>query len=99
MDTAEMIDGRNHADLLACPHCGAGMDGVVLGLFWDSCEEAWRCVLCGHRSFERKAQTYAQLYEEALWDKILAVYDEEENVKPEDQGELLPVERYPVPYY
>ncbi len=85
MDTMEIIDARNPADLLACPHCGAGTDGIVLGLFWDSREEAWRCVLCGHRSFEQKRQTAAQLQEETLWDKILATYEREEESPLEDQ--------------
>jgi DNA-directed RNA polymerase subunit RPC12/RpoP len=87
MDTVEMIDVTNPAALLACPHCGAGMDGVVLGLFWDSREDAWRCVLCGHRSFEQKRQTDAQLQEDRLWDKILAIYDRAEESSPEDQGD------------
>jgi len=87
MEIAEIIDAGNAVagNLLACPHCGAGTDKMVLGLFWDSREEAWRCVLCGHRSFERMRQTDAQLQEETLWDKILAVYDREEESPSEDQ--------------
>jgi DNA-directed RNA polymerase subunit RPC12/RpoP len=85
MDTMEINSARKAADLLACPHCGAGTDGIVLGLFWDSREEAWRCVLCGHRSFEQKKLTAAQLQEETLWDKILTTYEVEEEALLEDQ--------------
>jgi hypothetical protein len=42
-------------------------------------------VLCGHRSFERKRQTAAQLQEETLWDKILATCEREEELHSEEQ--------------
>lgn len=37
---------------LVCPHCGAGRDGCTVGLVWDSIEENWRCLICGHREIQ-----------------------------------------------
>jgi DNA-directed RNA polymerase subunit RPC12/RpoP len=59
--------------VLACPHCFAGVEEAVVGLFWESSEKAWRCLYCGHRSFERPRRTVAQLLDDALWDELLIV--------------------------
>ena len=87
MDSAEMVSEINQPDVLACPHCGTGRDGVALGLFWDSYEVAWKCVICGHRSFEHKKRTDSQLREERVWDKLLEAYDREEALPSEDQDD------------
>jgi transposase-like protein len=60
---------------LACPHCGSGRDLKVVGLFWDIDEKSWRCLTCGHRTFERRYKTQAQLQEDAVWDAVLASFE------------------------
>jgi hypothetical protein len=72
MAEREMFGERLKPVTLFCPHCFAGIDGVVLGLIWDSNEDAWRCIHCGHRTFEQKPKTNVELLEEALWDRVLA---------------------------
>ena len=70
-----------------CPHCHAGMDGTGLGLFWDFDEIAWRCIFCGHRSFENKRKTEAEMLEEALWDQILIAFDGRGREQEQNQDE------------
>lgn len=72
---------------LSCPHCRAGEDGNSVGLFWDLNEKAWRCISCGHRSYERKQRTQAQLLEELVWDQVLESMDPLE--KKEEMEEEL----------
>jgi hypothetical protein len=80
--------GINNA--LACPHCGAGHAEATLGLFWDIGEEAWRCIFCGYRSFERKHRTFAQIMEDRLWDKVLGALEEEpEGLSEEAEEEVF----------
>lgn len=75
---------------LACPHCRAGEDGETLGLLWDSGEGAWRCLLCGHRTFDRRHMTYAEYIDDQLWDRIIDLLDEENS----RSGEVEPEEDY-----
>jgi len=35
-----------------CPHCGAGGDGVTVGLYWDYDEHFWQCIICGYRGYD-----------------------------------------------
>jgi hypothetical protein len=79
MSIRETIDESNRSSSLSCPHCNAGMDGVGLGLIWDFGEDAWRCILCGHRTFQKKQKTKAEILEETLWDRILASISLEED--------------------
>lgn len=65
-------------DPLTCPHCGAGKDGITLGLFWDSRERSWRCLICSHRTFERRKRSQAEILEDMMWDRVLAAFDQEE---------------------
>ncbi len=92
------------SSLLTCPHCRAGEDGSILGLFWDTSENSWRCLTCGHRSFEQKKRSYAELLDEMLWDQVLASFEQEkeqehpwdEEVDYEDGlGPLFPI-AYPL---
>lgn len=55
----------------ACPHCGAGHDYAVVGLTWDRDEQAWRCLLCGYRTFPRPRRSLAQMKEERLWERLV----------------------------
>ncbi len=78
---------------LACPHCRAGDDGQTLGLFWDETEGAWRCMLCGHRTFDRRRMSCAEMMGERLWDRIIDLLDREtagsQKIEAEDDGDLL----------
>ena len=88
MATRETIDESKGSITLSCPHCNAGNDGVGLGLIWDFNEDAWRCILCGHRSFQQKQKTKAEILEEYLWDRILASIPPEEDLEnPRDAKE------------
>ena len=58
--------------LLDCPHCHAGNNGLTVGLYWDINEEAWRCFECGHRIYEKKIITQAQLLEDLKWERVFA---------------------------
>ncbi len=69
----------------ACPHCGAGQDTAVVGLTWDCDEQAWRCVLCGHRTFPRPRRSPSQIEAELLWERLVA--DEEQNSDAHDQSD------------
>lgn len=68
---------NNHA--LACPHCGAGADRSTVGLFWDSNEDCFRCVICGYRGHEQKLQpkTQALIASENIWDQLMEAIDKE----------------------
>ncbi len=57
---------------LACPHCRAGSDQTVVGLFWDWDEDSWRCLLCGHRTFPKRRLSEAQIQEDMVWEAIFA---------------------------
>jgi hypothetical protein len=88
----EIIDVHNRTEGLPCPHCQAGRDQGKLGLIWDCSEEAWRCLLCGHRSFLQKKRSETEIAEERLWDQILtSLYPEgsdnsnEEAIEKDDQ--------------
>jgi len=69
---------------LICPHCRAGEDEISLGLFWDLSEKAWRCIACGHRSYERRPKTQAQLLEDLVWDRVL---ESLEPIEPKEEVE------------
>ncbi|HXN07884.1 MAG TPA: hypothetical protein VN944_12575 [Nitrospiria bacterium] len=87
MANQELINNKCKSISSVCPHCHAGIDGAGLGLFWDFDETAWRCIFCGHRSFEQKKKTEAELLEETLWDQILATLDTEEKEQEQNRDE------------
>lgn len=72
-------NGKETDHALTCPHCGAGEDEKTVGLFWDSDERCWRCVICGYREYEHalRQQTQAEIVAESLWDRLLDALDEE----------------------
>ncbi|MCG3113386.1 MAG: hypothetical protein MCM46_16345 [Candidatus Manganitrophus sp. SB1] len=44
-------DSAGRAPLGVCPHCKAGgIDGdhLIVALYWDSSDRAFRCVYCGY---------------------------------------------------
>lgn len=77
-------NGRENNRALACPHCGTGGDEKTVGLYWDSDERCWRCVICGYRGYEHaiKPRAKAEIVAERLWDEILDALDEENKKKP-----------------
>jgi hypothetical protein len=68
---------NNHTP--ACLHCGAGGDEKTVGLYWDTDEHCWRCVICGYRGYEHtiRPRTKAEIIAERLWDEIVDTLDEE----------------------
>jgi transcription elongation factor Elf1 len=68
---------------LACPHCGAGLETVVVGLAWDRDEQSWRCFICGHRTFPQPRRSAAQIREDLLWEQLVESADEEPSQKEE----------------
>ena len=64
-----------------CPHCGAGADGITLGLYWDFDEHCWRCVICGYRGYEDvlRPKSKAEIAAERVWDDVLNFPEKEEN--------------------
>ncbi len=71
--------GNGHA--LACPHCGAGANGMTLGLFWDYYDQCWRCIMCGYREYKhtKRPRTKAEIVAERIWDEVLDAMAEGEN--------------------
>ena len=64
----------------ACPHCGAGADGVTLGLFWYFDEHCWRCIMCGYRGYKHpRPKTRAEIVAERIWDQVLEALERERN--------------------
>lgn len=72
---------KENGHALACPHCGAGEDGVTLGLYWDYDERCWRCIICGYRGYEPvlRPKSKAEIVAERVWDEILDALDNEKN--------------------
>lgn len=62
---------------LACPHCKAGFEHTVLGLFWDRDEASWRCLLCGHRTFDRPRRRRADIIADRLWEQLFPSTDDD----------------------
>lgn len=62
---------------LACPHCRAGFEHTVVGLFWDCDELSWRCLLCGHRSYDRPRRSDAEITTDHLWEQLFPSVDED----------------------
>lgn len=88
MSLVGTMNGTEKLDPLTCPHCNTGIDGMALGLFWDPYEKSWRCITCGHRTFERRKKHHAELLEDMLWDRVLATFEQEEKQNhPGDEGE------------
>lgn len=87
MEPERPIDAIQKMDPLVCPHCGSGQDGTILGLFWEEYEKAWRCIVCGHRTFERRKKSPAELVEDKIWDRILDILDSEEESREHRPGE------------
>ena len=88
-----MIAERNNrvldqCALLDCPHCHAGNNGLTVGLYWDINEEAWRCFECGHRIYEKKIKTQAQLLEDLKWERVFATFENEELTKSENGEDM-----------
>lgn len=77
---------------LACPHCGAGSDRAVVGLFWDRDEGSWRCLLCGHRAFDRPRRSEAQVAADRWWDQVFPPEAEngpqQQEEEPDETGVL-----------
>jgi rubredoxin len=71
--------GNGHS--LTCPHCGAGADGITLGLFWDLHDRCWRCIICGYRQYKNaeRPKTRNEIVAERIWDQILDALDKEDN--------------------
>jgi hypothetical protein len=73
-----------------CPPCGAGSHQEVVGLFWDRDEASWRCLLCGHRAFDRPRRSEAQVAADRWWEQMfppegedgLQQQEEEESDEP-----------------
>jgi len=80
MRKRERVNGKGNGQAPACPHCGAGKDGVTLGLFWDFDEHCWRCIMCGYRGYERvlRVKSKAEIVAERIWDEVLEALDREE---------------------
>jgi len=80
MKEAKRNNGREERAPNECPHCGAGADGVTVGLFWDFGDHCWRCVTCGFRVYEHAARprTQAEIVAEKLWDEVLYALDSED---------------------
>jgi hypothetical protein len=79
---------------LACPHCNAGMDTQVVGLFWDGDETSWRCLVCGCRTFERAPRSRAEIMADEIWEQLLPSSGEDASDRPHD-GEDPEEERPP----
>jgi hypothetical protein len=71
----EICVGITHA--LACPHCRAGFEHTVVGLFWDRDEASWRCLLCGHRTYDRPRRSDAEITTDRLWEQLFPSVDED----------------------
>lgn len=79
-DTRRQIKkGKETDHALVCPHCGAGGDEKTVGLYWESDERCWRCVICGYRGYEHtiRSRTKTETVAESLWDQVLDALDEE----------------------
>lgn len=90
MDARETISspcelGATSSARSACPHCGAGQEYAVVGLTWDHDEQAWRCLLCGHRTFPRPRRSPSQIEADLLWERLVEVADEEGSPAEHDQ--------------
>ncbi len=70
-----------NGDPSPCPHCGAGADGVTVGLYWDLDDHCWRCIICGYRGYEPilRQKSKAEIVKERIWDEILDTLDKEKN--------------------
>lgn len=81
MKEAKRNNGREERAPNECPHCGAGADGVTVGLFWDFGDHCWRCVTCGFRVYGHALQprTQAEIVAERIWDDLLDALDREES--------------------
>ncbi|MBI1823685.1 MAG: hypothetical protein HY200_10995 [Nitrospirae bacterium] len=90
----ETIGTSHHSLSIPCPHCQAGRDRDALGLIWDLAEEAWRCLLCGHRSFLQKEKSDEEKAEEKMWDRILSSMAPEES--SDHSGDDIEEEELPV---
>lgn len=93
MESNQLRGGvAERARSLACPHCSAGVDRTVVGLFWDCEEGAWRCLLCGHRTFERPRRSQAQIAADRIWEQLFPSSDEDGRGQPqgEEEPEALP---------
>jgi rubredoxin len=77
-------NGKCNGQALTCPHCGAGADGVTLGLHWDFDEHCWRCIMCGYRGYEHvlRPRSKAEVVAERIWDEILDELDKADNRRP-----------------
>jgi|GEM_PF-2603192 len=77
-------NGKGNGQALTCPHCGAGVDGVTLGLHWDFDEHCWRCIMCGYRGYEHvlRTRSRAEVVAERRWDEVLDELDREEHIQP-----------------
>ena len=89
---------------LACPHCQAGVEQAVVGLCWDQDEASWRCLLCGHRVFDRPRRSEAQLAADRFWEQMFPSAEDgdgrpqaEEEGPDEEFGTLSPQAAHPSP--
>jgi hypothetical protein len=73
--------------LLVCPHCNAGMDRGVVGLFWDGEESSWRCLLCGCRTFERPSRSRSQIMADQVWEQLFPSSGEDGSGWPHKEEE------------
>lgn len=68
---------NNSGHPLACPHCGAGVDGNTLGLYWDFYEHCWRCIICGYRKYKHATQSKSkkEIEQERLLEQVMDSLD------------------------
>ncbi len=74
-------NGKENGHAPVCPHCGAGRNEKSVGLYWESDDRCWRCVVCGYRGYEHaiKPRTKAEIVAESLWDQVLDALDKEKS--------------------
>lgn len=79
-------NGKETDHALTCPHCGTGGDEKTVGLYWETDERCWRCVICGFREYEHTIgpQKKAEIVAESIWDQVLDALDKE------NSGQLAP---------
>ena len=70
------MDSKLANQMLACPHCQAGVERAVVGLCWDQDETSWRCLLCGYRVFDRPRRNEAQVAADRLWEDVFPSVEE-----------------------
>jgi len=81
MKTTRNDEWEETKHALGCPHCGAGVDGATVGLYWDFDDRCWQRIMCGCRVYEQvlRLRSEAEIAAERVWDEIFDDLNDEKS--------------------